>query len=238
MPTLANIRSRVQVKIRDTDSRKGTFGVVAIDHAIADACLSLGSQIPAPHVYLSSGLTIAAGETFTLPTAAQTGYVSLTQYAGDIRIRLRSNSLFLIRNTVEELDAWREGLAAGQVSGVPERFCLWQEMDDEAQGRCWPPAATSEACDLFVSLVPDDLRDHATDMDAVNVRFSRYGSAALVFHTAALLVKQMSAEDVKLRNLNPAVAEDWELEARVLLYQEEVRKHNNEAIGRMGRWVS
>ena len=237
MPTLANIRSRVQVRLNDTDSRRGSFDVVQIDHAIADACLRVGGQIPAPHVYLSSGLTIAAGDTFTLPTAAQTGYVSLTQYAGDIRIRLRSNNQFLIKNTVEELDAWRNGLSSTAVSGIPERFALWEEMDNDMQGRCWPPAAAAEACDLFVSLVPDDLRD-AADMDVANVRFDRYGATALVFHAAAALVAQMDAEQLRARRLNPNVAELWRREASVLLYQAEVRRLNAESVGRTTRWVS
>jgi len=237
MPTLANIRARVQVRLNDTDSPRGSFDVVQTDHAIADACLALGAAIQAPEVYLASALTIAAGDTFTLPTAAQTGYVSLSQYAGDIRIRLRSVNRFLIKRTVEELDALREGRASTPASGIPTDFALWQEMDDDVQGRCWLPAASAEVCDLFVSLVPDDIRD-AADMDAANIRFSRYGATALVYHASALLVAQMDAESLKARKLNPNVAQLWLKEAQTLLYREEVRKNNNESVGRTIRWVS
>jgi len=237
MPTLAAIRARVMVKAHDTDNRKGSLGIVRTDHAIADACLQLGSQIPSPEAYLPSAFTISAGDTFALPTAAQTGYVSTTQYAGDIRIRLRSNNMFLTKRTVEELDAFREGQTSTSAPGVPSNYCLWEEMDNEVQGRCWPAAAASQACDLFVSLVPDDLRD-ASDMDAANVRFSRYGATALVFHAAALLVAELPQDELALRKLNGSVAKLWLDQARVLLYEEEVRKNNNESIGRTMRWVS
>jgi hypothetical protein len=227
----------VQVKLNDTDSRRGSLGVVQVDHAIADACLSLGSQLPAPHLYLASALTIAAAaDTFVLPTAAQSGYVSLTQYAGDIRIRLVGNrNTFLTKRTVEELDALREG-APTSYQGRPSDFALWEEMDDDVQGRCYPRAKEAEPCDLFVSLVPDDIRD-AADVEAANVRFSRYGATALVFHTAALIIAQLPKEELALRKLNPNVASLWIKEAAVLLYNDEVRRHNNEAIGRVQRWV-
>jgi len=236
MPTLANIRSRVQVRIGDDDNRKGSFGIVKIDHAIADAAIALGASLPAPEVYLSSALTIAAGDTFTLPTAAQTGFVSLTQYAGDIRIRLRSNNIFLVKITTEEMDARKNGRASAPGS-VPEVFSLWEEMDNDVQGRCDPPAKAAEVCDLFVSLQPDDIRD-ADDMDAANVRFSRLGSLSLVAYTSALLVAQMDEEDMKLRRLNPGIVTLWLKEAADAIYREEVRRNNEESVGRTQRWVS
>lgn len=237
MPTLAAVRARVQVKLNDTDGKNGSLDTLQVDHAIADACLSLGSQIEAPHVYLSSAFTISAGaSTFTLPTAAQTGYASLTQYAGDVRIRLTNRLHFLTKKTVEEIDSLRE-YNSTTTQGYPECFCLWEEMDNDMQGRCWPNAGVAEPCDLFVSLVPDDLRD-ANDMDAANVRFSRYGSTALVYYTSALLAAAMSAEDLGKRRLNPNVVQLWRREGDVLLYQDAVRKHNAENHGRIQRWVS
>lgn len=240
MPTLATVRSRVQIRINDTDAKRGTLDTVLIDHAIADAALVLGGQIEAPHLYIASAFTITGGgDTFTLPTPANSGYASLTQYAGDVRIRLRARGYFLQKRTVEELDALRDFLVPGPppLLGVPSDFCLWEEMDNDLQGRCWPGAGTSEVCDLFVGLVPDDLRD-ATDMDAANVRFSRYGVTALVLHTAAILVAAMSAEDLQKRRLNPAVAPLWEREAKTALYTEAMRRNNSESSGRTQRWVS
>lgn len=236
MPTLATVRARVQVKLNDTDAKNGTFDTVQVDHALADACLALGSQIRPPEAYLPSAFTIGAQtDSFALPTAAVSGYVSLSQYAGDLRIRLTNRKHFLSKRTLEEVDALRE-FNSTSVQGWPEVFALWEEKDQTMQGRCWPATAVAEPCDLFVSLVADDLRD-AVDMDAANVRFSRYGTTALVFHASAILAASMSAEDLQKRRLNPNVATLWLKQAGVLLYQEEVRRNNAESNGRIERWV-
>jgi hypothetical protein len=142
----------------------------------------------------------------------------------------------MTQRSVEELNALREGAPSTSGASVPTDFCLWEEADNAMKGRCWPPAAAGEACDLYVSLVPDDLRD-AADMDAANVRFSRYGATALVFHAAAILLAQLPQEELKRRNLNPSVAPLWLRQAEKLIYQEAVRRNNTEDAGRTQRWV-
>lgn len=229
MPTLATIRSRVQIKLNDTDAPKGSLDVIQYDHAIADAAIVLGAQIPEPHLYLPLAFTISAGaETFTLPTAAQTGYVSLTQYAGEIRIRLTNRKHFLVRKSLVQLDALREYWAQPVTGAWPEYFALFEEMDNDMQGRCWPGAATAEPCDLFVVLAPDDLRD-AADLDAANVRFGRYGSAALVFHASAILAASLPAEELSKRKINPGVIPLWQKEAARAMYADEMRRGATEA---------
>lgn len=236
--TLAVLRARVSSEINDADAKHGTFDGPQLDQKIANAYLALQSWLPPPHLYITSAFTIAAaGDTFTLPVAANANYVSGTQYAGDIRIRLTNRPMYgnLHRSTVEEIDALRN-LPSPSLSW-PQRYCLWEQNEQTVQGRCWPPASVAEPCDLFVSLVADDLRD-AADMDAANVRFSRYGATALVYRAAALCVAAMDEESLKLRRLSPGVAREWLAMSERIAYKEAARRHNESGVGRIMRNVS
>lgn len=237
--TLASLRARVATEIHDTDSKHGTFDGPQLDQIIANAYLALSAWLPPPHLYVTSAFTIAANQDlFTLPTAANaTNFVSLTQYAGDIRIRLTNRPMYgnLQRSTVEEIDNLRN-LPSPSLSW-PARYCLWEQNEQTVQGRCWPPASVNEPCDLFISLVADDLRD-AADMDAANVRFSRYGATALVYRAAALCVQSMDAQALELRRLNPAIASTWMQMSERIAYKEAARRHNETAVGRVLRNVS
>lgn len=236
MSTLAVVRGRVRVKLNDADAREGELDIVEVDHAIADACIEIGAGLLMPHVYLTSALTIAANaDTFTLPTAAQTGYASLTQYGQNVRVWLQARNYYLTKRTPLELDAMRSTTTTATVD-IPTDFCLWPEMDNDMQARCYPRSREAEACDLFVSLVPDDLRD-AADMDAANVRFSRLGETALVYHAAAMLAGAMTDEDLKARRLSQRTIASWGKRSERLCYLEEVRLQSAGDVGRLQRWV-
>lgn len=237
MSTLAVVREKIQAKLNDTDDKAGSLDTVQYDHAIADVYTTVGAILPLPHLYISGAFTIAANtDTFSLPTAAYTGYLSATQYGGDIRIRLVNRRYFLEKRTVEELDAERDWTQPTQFAW-PRRFALWEENTQKVQGRVFPGSAADEPCDLYVSLVADDLRA-AADMDAANVRLSRYGETALVYHAAALLAAAMTPKDLDLRRLSPSVIGLWFKEAARLLYKEECRQADTMSIGRVMRWVS
>lgn len=229
--TLAVARNRVRVKLNEMDQRRASTGVVAIDNAIADAYISLGSRIPAPHASTASAFTIAANaQTFVLPASG-------AEYAGDVRIQLVSNGMFLVKISRDELESFRNGITSTTGTGKPSHFSLYEESDQELQGECWPRSKDAEACNLFASLTVTDLRDAAA-MDVASITFSRYGSTALVYYASALLAAGMNDEDLKLRRLNPNVATLWKADAERLLYEEEVRRHNAESVGRTQRWVS
>jgi hypothetical protein len=237
--TLAAVRARVQAEIGEMDSKHGSLGAVQLDQKIANAYLAMQSWMPPPHLYVTSAFTIAAGlDTFTLPTAAQSGYVSLSQYAGDVRIRLTNRPVYgmLNKRKVEEIEAMRNVLLPAH-QGWPRDYCLWEEVDQKVKGRCWPQATIDEPCDLFVSLVADDLRD-ATDMAAANIRFSRYGVTALIYRAAALCVQAMSAETLTRNNLNPNIVREWMAMSDRAAWKDQARLHNEQSVGRVLRNVS
>lgn len=227
---LTTVRARCQVRLREMDQRRNSLSPIEYDQAIADAFIEITTYLPATHLYASSDLTLsdATSGTFTMATT------SARQYAGDIRIRLRSTGFFLRRRTVEELDAIRSGVSPFQA--VPTDYALWEEPDQEVQGRCWPYPRTAEACDVYRAVVPSDLR--AFDLDTVTVDLSRPAELALECLVAANLADSLTDDDMKLRRLNPKVVASWRATAARILYKEAARRHDIEAVGRIQRWVS
>jgi len=243
---LGYIRDRIRVRLRDQDDKFPTYSGVEVDIAIADAYLALQAQLPAPHLYTASAFTISAGgDTFTLPaTVTQwTGNDGGAEYAGDVRIRLQSTGLFLIPMTVGEIDAYRNGTPDASIHlNRPYSFCLWEEKDQDVQGRCYPGAQAAEACDLFRTLSADDLRDFVgagtDDMDDVEVQFSRIAGQALVAYVAADLLERMPESELEKRRMSSAVIPSWRREAGKLLWQEGARQKSLLEVGRIQRWIS
>jgi hypothetical protein len=242
--SLSSIRARVRSELRDTDGKNNSFDQIEYDQHIAGAYIELAARIPPPSLYTESAFTISAGgDTFTLPETVTewTGNDGGAEYNGDIRIRLRSTGQMLYKVSVEEIDALRDG-DVSVVTAVPRQFALWEDNSQAVQGRCYPGAASAEACDLWASLTVDDLRDYVgsggtSTMDDVEVLFSRMGAQALVLYTASAMLLKMSDDDAALRRLDKSAASDLRSRADVLLYQEEARKHAIEETGRIGRWV-
>jgi len=243
---LRRVRDRISMKLRDTDARKGTFDTVYLDNAICEAYLALQGRLPPPDLYTANAFTIGAGgDTFTMPTSVTqwTGNDGGAEYAGDFRIQLASNGQFLQKRTVEELDSMRNRLpTVSPALSIPYLYTLWEESDQDVQGRCYPGAKVAEACNLFRTFKADDLRDFVgagTDtLDNVEVMFSRLGTVALVYHVCAELVASMPEDDLKLRRLNPAVAQLWMQMSEDALYNEACARHDIDSVGRVQRWVS
>jgi hypothetical protein len=229
--TLNVLRGRVRERVRDTDVRSPSRDIAEYDTAIADAYIALSAWLPAPTSVTASAGTIAANaDTFTLPTA------SSEEYAGEVRIRLRSDGTFLTRRTVEEIDRLRSGDISTVGTSRPTDFCMWEELDQDVQCRCWPRSKDAESYDLHRTLAPDELRDLGFDLSTV--QFSRFGTVALVLHASALMVEGMTDDDLATRKLNRGVAGDWMRDSRVVLYKERERRHNLESVGRTLRMVS
>lgn len=232
------------MRIRDTDARRGTFDTVFLDQAICDAYLALQGRLPPANLYTASAFTIAAGgDTFTLPaTVSQyTGNDGGAEYAGDFSIQLNSTKRFLVKVTVQQIDAMRSGVVATALA-IPQYYALWEENDQDLQGRCWPGAQSAEACNLFRSMMADDMRDFigsgADDLDDVEVLFSREAALALVYYVAAELVASMPEDELKMRKLNPNVAQLWLQRSEEAIYREYARRLETEGVGRVERWVS
>lgn len=241
---LRRVRDLIRIRLRETDARFPSFVVPEVDHAICDAYLFLQARLPAAELHSASAGTISAGtDLFTLPaTVTQwTGNDGGAEYAGQVRIRLTSTGQFLIRATQDELQAFRDGNASTVLS-VPRYFTLWEEKDQDVQGRCYPGALAAETYDLFVSLDADDLRDFvgtgSDDLDDVEVQFSRLGTQALVRWVAADLLERMTDEDLKLRRLSRSAGDSWRKEAETLIYHEASRRHHLYSSGRTQQWVS
>jgi hypothetical protein len=229
----------------DADGRKPTPSGVEIDMAIAEGWILLGSQLPTPVLYVASAFTIAAGaELFTLPvTVASSGYgTGTTEYAGEVRIRLTTTGQYLKKITDVELDALRDGNAIVPPA-LPRFFSLYQDGSQVIRGRCWPGAAVAQACDLWATIAPEDLRDYvgtggAEGYDTSTVGGSRVAAQALVAQVSGELLSRMSDAAAAERGLDKRKAADWQREAYDLLYAEEARQHALKSTGRIQRWVA
>jgi len=241
---LRRIRDRIRFRLRDFDATNGSYTGPEYDQYICDAYLAMQSRLHRPDLYTSSAFTISAGtDLFSLPATVlqYTGNDGGAEYAGDVRIRLRSTGDYLVKNTVEELDAWRDG-DQNVVLAIPRHFALWEDKDQAVQGRCHPGAKVAELCDLFAPLTADDLRDFVgggtSDLDDVEVLFSRVAAQALVYGVAAELLLMMPDDEATRRRINKAVVQKWERMSEVMLDSEEARRHDVEDVGRVQRWQS
>jgi len=227
--TLPSVRARVQVKIRQSDSRKFSIGPIEVDQAIRDAYLLMASRLPAAHVVATSALTIASGaDTFSLAVA------SSEEYEGDVRIQKQTDRRFLDRLTVEEIDAYRSGQTSSY-TGIPERFALWEDTATVVQGRVHPRANAAYVCDIYRSVVAADF--DLTAVDATSIAFSRYGINALIIQAASDLVASMTDEMLKERGLSGGIAGVWAKQAEVALYREQSRRNSLASTGRTHRMV-
>lgn len=227
--TVAAIVARVREKLRDTDARRLAFDVIEYGNEVAETYLAIQARLPPARLYTPNAFTIAAGEEFTLPNSAG------EEYAGDMRIQLISNGLWLKKWTREEIDAARSGLA--QTPSVPTNFAVWVEGDEDVQGLVWPKCRAAEPVNLFRTLVAADVRA-AADMDAAQFQLGRGGLEALVLKTAVKMGSRMTPEDLAAHRINPSVFNQWAQEAEVGIYKEECRRHDLESVGRVMRWVA
>lgn len=232
MPDLADVRSRVRVGLQDLRNLDAPRNTIEVDNAIAEAYMVLSADIPPPHLLNAGGLTLSANSsTFSLPTAGN------ALYGGDVRIRRQSDGIFLYRLTVEEIDARRSGHIQTAGMSKPDYFALWEDSSQLVNGRCWPIPVANEVCDLFVNLVPDDLRNAATLETAGIVQFSRWGVQALVLRARANLLTSMTDEDATARHLDKGVASLWLADSQRMISREAARRHDLESVGRIMRNV-
>ena len=227
--TFSVLRSRVQLKVNELDARRATAGVIIIDNAMADAFIAIAARLPAPWVITESAGSIAANaDTFTLPTA------SAEEYAGGLRIRLRSDGSFLLKSTIDEIDRFRANDPSTVGTTRPQRFAVWEESDQDVICRCWPRSKDTETYDLFARMSVTDPRD-AASMDAATIPFSRYGITALVYQAAALVIDGQTDEDLAVRRINRNVTRGWMRNAEILIAKEAERRHSISSVGRSVR---
>ncbi len=237
--TVGGLRFRVREKLRETDGRRAAFDPIEIDQAIADCYLEHMAHLKPPSLYTANAFTIAAdANTFSLPVTVPAGYISVPEYAGDIRIQLASTGQFLHQRSREQLEAIADGDISTTGGQAPSEYALYEDIAQVVQGLCWPRSRSAELCHLFRTMVADDLREHATDMEAATIGMSRFGILGLVFQTSAELAERMTDEDRALRRLSDKVVASYYKRAGTMLYLEEARQHRVEASGRIQRWVS
>lgn len=230
--TVANIRSRVRAKLRDNDTRND-LDVVEIDQQIAESYLENAARLPAPEYYTANAFTIAANaETFSLPTTLLTGRISPLQYRGPVRIQLASDATFLTRVSRDEMDSLRSGETVTVGRARPSRFLVFEGQDQEQSGYCWPRSKDAEVCNLWRSLVGDDIRDATSDVDQAAIFFSRTGSAGLVLHVAARLAAAMTPERLAARGLNASVVSLWLKDADAAFRRDAGRHHDVASVKR------
>ncbi len=232
MSTIAYIRMKVDIRLRQMDTKNRSYSTVEVDQAVRDKYVAIHALLPPAHVAETAAFTISAGgDTFT-PTLSGTTYSD----ALDVRLQLQSTGQFLKKATVEELDAFRNSQPTPLLS-VPSLFALWEDHQGVVRGRCYPGAAAAQVVNLFRSrshVVPFS----ATDLDTVAVYFNEAACNALAASVAADLLMALPDEELKKRRLNREIASVWHREAETVWYQEEARRNDLESIGRTQRWVS
>ena len=228
--TLPSIRTRVLVKIRQIGTRKQTYSPVEVDQTIRDTYFEIQGDLPPVHAFTASAGTIAAGaNTFVLPSTSN------AEYRGAVKLQLVSNNRFLRKLNNEEMDGVWDGQSSN-ATGIPHYFALYEEDDQEAQGRCHPRATVTETYNLWRSLVPADF--DLTAVGSTNIRLNRFAASALVFKSAAALVDAMDQDSLKLRRLNAAVAARWDAAAAKLIYRTAMDMHALLSNGRTHRYVA
>ncbi len=227
--TLPSIRTEVMVAIRQSTTRKATFSPVEVDQAMRRAYFALQSKLPPVHAYTAAAGSIAAGaNTFVLPTT------SSAEYRGAVRLQLVSNNRFLQKLNNEEMDAYWN-VQSSAATGRPFWFALYEEDDQEIQGRCHPRSKDTESYNLWRALVPADF--DLTAIGSTNIRLNRFAGSALVLKTAAALVDMMDADALKLRRINPAITRRWDADAEDEIYRAAMDMHGLMGTGRTHRMV-
>lgn len=230
----------------DSDGRMDMPSGVQVDMAAASAWIALGSFLPAPVVATASAFIISAGsETFTLPvTVTASGYgTGTTEYAGNVRIQLVSNGLYLVPASHAEMHALRNGVVATSPS-MPQVFCLDPDGSQVARGRCWPPPKVAEACNLWAAIKAEDLRDYvgtggAEAMDTVTILGTREQVQALECRTARTLLTRIPAAVAEARGMDKrALLAEWAKEEKDLVYGAEQNHHGLKSVSRVQRWSS
>ena len=242
------LRDRVRIKLRQTDSRLAHYSPLEIDMAICDAYISERGRLPAPMLYTANAFTIAAGaDTFTLPvTVTSSGYGTGTeQYTGLVRIQLVSNGIWLADWTNEMMDVAKAGQvpATNTALGKPDRFALYETNAQGVNGRVYPGAAASEACNTWTALAANDLRNYVgtggtEGLDTAPVLVSTEAATALEWIVSSTLGQGMPPEALQRCGLNPAVFAHWEKEGRKAMYKVAEKRFNIDGIGQTERWVS
>lgn len=223
---------KVRFRTRDRDHKNQARSTPEIDQLTREKYLIRYAQLPPVHVATASAFTISAGgDTFTV-TLTGTTYAD----AGDVRIRLRSDGSFLVKQSVEQIDATRNGHPSVSL-GIPDRFCVWEDKVGVLNGRCWPGAKDAQICDLYRDEDADVLTS-ATDLDAVAVILNDAGQTALAALVAAEIVESMTDEELAVKKLNRNVAKLWTQEAEKVFYLEACRRHDVESVGVIERWIS
>jgi hypothetical protein len=228
--TIPSLRTRVLTKIRQTTTRNATFSPVEVVEAMRDTYFEIQSELPLVHAYTpAAGSILASANTFVLPTT------SSAEYRGAVRMQLVSDNRFLQKLDNEEMDAFwnRQSTTA---TSRPWAFALYNEDDQEVQGRCHPRCKDAEVYNLWRALVPADF--DLTAIGSTSIRLNRFAASALVLKTAAALVDMMDEESLKARRINPKITQRWDAAAAKLIYETAMDMHSVMGTGRYKRNVA
>jgi len=229
--TIAYVRLKVDLRLRQLDSKNRSYLVPEVDQAIREKYVARMASMPPSHVAEASAFTILAGtDTFTLPTTGSTYSDAL-----DVRLQLVTTGGYLGKYTQEEFEPWVRNLTA-LVLQVPQIFTLWEDQRGVVHGRVYPGALADELVNVFRSL-SHEAPTSATDLDAAAIYLNEAACVALAADVAADLLEAMTPEDAARRRLNPAIVGSWRREAAKVWYQESARRSDLEGAGRTMRWV-
>lgn len=233
MSTVAYVRAKVDMRLRQQDSKNRSYSVPEVDYAIREKFASRSASLPPARVAESAAFSISGGgDTFTV-TLSGTTYSD----GDEVRIQLASTGNFLQKTTVEGIDAMRDG-APNVFLGVPDWFALWTDHQGVLRGRCYPGALATQSCNLFRSRSPAPVFS-STDLDSQAIYWPEPACVALAAEVAADLLLALPDSELEKRRLSRETAALWKKEAEVLFYQEAGRRDDLESTG-IGthRWVS
>lgn len=230
--SLAYIRFKVDLRLRQFDAKHRSYSAPEVDQAIREKYLAKQASMPPAHVAETAAFTVPAGTAaFALPLLGTT-----YSDAQDVRLQLARTGQYLQSIVMDEYQAWTNWQPTLWL-GVPAWVALWEDDQGQVHGRMVPGATQDELINMFRSkshAVPFS----ATDLDSAAIYLNEAACTALAADVAADLLAALPPEEAAKLRLNPAIASVWQREAAKVWYQEEARRNDLMAAGRTMRWVS
>lgn len=182
--TLANVRKRVRLHLRDRNPAQPVFSSFEINSAIEVAMLDVASETKLGQEWVT-GLAIGnSTDTYDLPGSVE--------YAQVLVVRLASTQLPLDLITREQFERMRAGDTAPATagSGDPQMYVPFESPAQVAKLQLWPWPKKADTLEILRSTLPTSLTS-----DAATLPFDKLGVESVSMRAAGRLIAS-AADDV------------------------------------------